>query len=188
MVSDTDSNGSRLLVQLNCIFQLILHSSQWKQVLINYNLLLLFRAFFYQWTPLMKLNVGQFLKKTLFLLVETIFLDFCRYSCQLKQVIPSSRSEVFIKFFTTTSEYGFWVNFKPYAVIQSFSFCCWKALLKLGVNQFSLIFSVPNSESSFSGQWKRIFYRMLFIPTSGNGFFFLTFFYSEQICGNHYSN
>ena len=32
----------------------------------------------------------------------------------------------------------------------------WKALLKLDVNQFFSIFSVPNSGSSFSGQWKRI--------------------------------
>ena len=29
------------------------------------NLLLLFRAFFSQWTPFLKLNVGQFLKKNI---------------------------------------------------------------------------------------------------------------------------
>ena len=66
------------------------------------------------------------------------------------RIIPASGNEVFIKSFITTSVYGFWVNFKPCAFIQSFFFCCWKALLKLGVNQFSPIFSVPNSGSSFS--------------------------------------
>ena len=104
----------------------------------------------------------------LFLLVETILLHFCRYS--YKQFFRASGNEISIKSFITTSVYESWVNFKQCAFIQRFFFCCWKALLKLGINQFSSIFLVKNSGSSFFGQWKRIFYRMLFILTSGNGF------------------
>ena len=40
-----------------------------------------------------------------------------------------------------------------FRVFFFFFFCCWKALLKLGANQFSSTFSVPNSGSSFSGYW-----------------------------------
>ena len=65
---------------------------------------------------------------------------------------------VFKKSFITASVHSVWVNFKPCAFIQMFLFCCWKALLKLGVNQFSSIFWVPNSGS-------RIFIKS-FITTS----------------------
>ena len=90
-------------------------------------------------------------------LKPTIFSDFCRYFCEWKQLFPASGNGVFIKSFITTSAYGFCVNFKPCAFIQSFLFCCWKALLKLGVYKFSSIFSVPNSGSRFSSQWKGTF-------------------------------
>ena len=125
----------------------------------------------------------------LFLVFETIFLDFCRYCCEWKQLFWASGKRVFIKSFIMTSGYSFWVNFKSCTFVQNF-FLCWKALLKLGVNQFSLIFSVPNSGSSFSGQWKRIFYRMLFIPTSSNGFFFQFSLIQSNFyaIGKHYSN
>ena len=115
------------------------------------------------------------------LLVATIFLVFCRYFYELKQLFPASGNEVFVKSFITTSVYGFYVNFKPCAFIQSFRFYCWKALLKGSVNQFSSIFSVPNSGSSL-------------FPANGNRFsiecysfrrvetdFFLVFFYLDQI-------
>ena len=111
---------------------------------------------------------ANFQRRTLFLFIETIFLDFSRYSCERKQLFPASGNRVFIKSFIATTACRFWVNFKPCAFIWSFFFCCCKALLKLGVNQFSSISSVANSRSSFSGQWKRIFYRILFISTSGN--------------------
>ena len=61
---------------------------------------------------------------------------------------------VFIKRFSTTSAYGFWVNFKQCTFIQRFFFCCRKASLKSGVNQFSSLFSVLNNGGSFSGLWK----------------------------------
>ena len=102
--------------------------------------------------------------------LKQFVLDFCRYSCKWKQLFSCSGSGVFIKSFITTSVYGFWVNFKPCAFIQSFFFCCWKALLKLGVNQFSSIFSVPNNflmNAIHSKKWKQIFC--------------LLFFYSGQI-------
>ena len=144
------------MVHLNRIFQLILHSGYWKRILVNCKPFAFIRSFL--------------------LLVETIHEVKCRkifkeeqYSCSLKPFswifadIPASGSSFFQlverSFYQiiTTSVYGFCVNFKPCAFIQSFFFfCCWKALLKLGVNQFSSTFSVPNSGSSF--------------PVSGNGF------------------
>ena len=140
--------------------------------------MLLFRAFFCLSTSFMKLNVGQFLKKNSTpVLVETIFFDFCRYSCEWKQLFPANGNEIFSKSFIKTSVYEFWVNFKQCAFIQSFFFCCWKALLKLDLKQFSSVFSVPNSGNSFFALWKWIFYRMLFIPTSGNGFFSSVFLF-----------
>ena len=36
-------------------------------------------------------------RRTVFLLAETIFLDFCRYSCEWKQLFPASGHGVFIK-------------------------------------------------------------------------------------------
>ena len=77
--------------------------------------------------------------------------------------VPNSGNRVFIKYFMTTSVYRFWVNTKPCAFIQMFFFCYWKALLKLGVNQFSLVFWVPNSGS-------RVFIKY-FITTSVYRFF-----------------
>ena len=100
----------------------------------------------------------ELLFRAFFLLVNTIPEIKCKpifeeehYSCSLKPVswifadilangrrnFPASGNRVFIKFFITTSAYRFWVNFKPFACIQSLFFCCWKALLYLGVNQFS---------------------------------------------------
>ena len=69
--SDTDSNGSSLLVHWNLIFQRILHSGQWKRFLVDYKPFALIQSFF--------------------LLVETILEIKCRpifkeehYSCSLK--------------------------------------------------------------------------------------------------------
>ena len=60
----------------------------------NINLLLLFGALFCCRTPFLKLNVGQFKKKKkTFLLVETILLGFCRYSCEWKQLLRLVETE-----------------------------------------------------------------------------------------------
>ena len=73
------------------------------------NLLLLFRAFFCWWTPFLKLNVGQFLKKNIISARWNHFLGYFQiFLC--------------IKSFVTISVYGFWVNFKQCAFIRSFFF------------------------------------------------------------------
>ena len=77
------------------------------------------------------------------------FLGFNWYSCEWKQLFPASGNGVFIKFFITTSAYRFWVNFKPFACIQSLFFCCWKPLLYLGVNQFSSTFQFLTVKTVF---------------------------------------
>ena len=74
--SDTDSNGSSLFVHWNRIFQRILHSGSGNGFWLITNLLLLFRAFFCWWTPSLKLNVGQFLKKNNIPARWTHFLEF----------------------------------------------------------------------------------------------------------------
>ena len=129
----------------------------------------------------MKLNVGQFLKKNSIAACCNHFPGFLQIFLRVETAFPASGNEVFVKSFITTSVYGFCVNFKPCAFIQSFRSYCWKALLKVSVNQFSSIFSVPNSGSSF-------------FPASGNRFsierysfrrvetdFFLVLFYLDQI-------
>ena len=90
------------------------------------------------------------------LLIETIFLNFCRYSCKWKQLFPARGNGVFIKSFIDSSAYGFWVNFKLCACLQSTFFFSWKALLKLNVNQIFSIFQVLTVQVAF--------------PTSGSGF------------------
>ena len=75
---------------------------------------------------------------------DIIFLD----SYGWKQLSPASGNGVSIKSFVTTSVYGFLFNFKPCAFL--FFLCCWKALLKLGVKQFSSIFQFLTVDTSFS--------------------------------------
>ena len=59
-------------------------------------------------------------------LLRSIFkeehLDFCRHSCDWKQLFPISGNGVFIKSFITASVYGFWVNFKLNAFISELFF------------------------------------------------------------------
>ena len=93
-----------------------------------------------------------FKRRTLFLLVETIFSDFCRYSCEWKHIFPASGNGVFIKSFMRTSAYGFWVNFKPCAFIQSFFFLLLESITEIRCKPvFFDFFLVSNSGGSFSG-------------------------------------
>ena len=124
--------------------------------------------------------------QSFFLQVDTILEIKCRpnfkeehYSCSLKPFswifadIPASGSSFFqlmeTEFSSNPSSRLVYTDFGLISnlVLLFRAFL----LLKLGVNQFSPIFSVPNSGSRFSGYWKRIFFRMLFILMSGNGFF-----------------
>ena len=116
-------------------------------------------VFFCCWKGLMKLDVNNFLRFFQFLTLEAVFL--------------ASGKGVFLKSFIVTSVYKFWVNSKPSAFIQTIFFCCWKALLKLGVNQFSLIFSVSNSGSRVftNSSWRQRY--------TDFGFFQIERFYSD---------
>ena len=120
-------------------------------IYFNFNIMSIVNVFMLsiekkKWTPFMELNVGQF------------------YSCSLKPFycifadIPASGSN-----FLWLMETEFSSNPSSRLVYTDFAlisncvllfrafFCCWKALLELGVNQFSSIFSVSNSASCFSG-------------------------------------
>ena len=59
-------------------------------------------------------------------------------------------------------------------------FCQWTTFFKLGINQFSLIFSVLNNENSFSGQWKRNF-QLILHSGEWKRIFCLVFCDSKQI-------
>ena len=113
--------------------------------------------------------------QSFFLLVVTILEIKCRpffskkkqqhCSCSLKpfswifENILASGSSIFrlveTEFSSNPSSRpvytGFGLILNRVLLFRAFFFCCWKALLKLGVNQFSLFFSRPNSGSSFSG-------------------------------------
>ena len=171
-----------VLVHLNSIFYLIVCSGQWKGFLVNYKTFAFIQSFF------------QLVNTIHEIICQPIFKEG-QYSCSLKP---------FFKFFADIPAIGtafsgqwkqsfdqilhhdyciqFGVIFEPCAFIQSFFFCCWKVLLKLGANQFSSIFSVPKSGSNFSGQWKRIFYRILFIPRVKTDFFQVLFYLEQILC------
>ena len=59
---------------------------------------------------------------------------------------------------------SFWLMETDFRLITNFGllfealFCLWAQCLKLFVNQFSSNFLIPNSGSSFSGEWKRFFW------------------------------
>ena len=71
--------------------------------------------------------------------------------------------------FILASENGIFINYKLCAFTQTF-FHLVDTMLETRLNPFSLIFSNPNSGSSFSSKWKRIFFIECFIPASGNRF------------------
>ena len=68
-------------------------------------------------------------------------------------------------------------------------FCCWKALLKLGASQFSSMFFIPNSGSSFPANengfstecFETDFFSNVIHSHEGEQIFGLMFFYSVQI-------
>ena len=126
-------------------------------------------------------------KKILYLLVETVF-SFSRHWFEWKQLFGT------VKLYFSTNA-SFWVVEMDHRLITNLVllllsrafFCWWTPFLKLGVNQFSSIFSVLNSGSSFSAGGNRFFIKY-FIPGSGNGFFAKCSFIQSKFCaiGNHY--
>ena len=116
------------------------------------------------------------------------------YSCSLKPFswifadIPASGSSFFrlveTEFSSNPSSQLVYTDFglisNRVLLFRVFFFCSWKALLKLGVNHFSSIFSFPNSGSSFSVS---VFRNQFFAIHSDEGerIFCLVFFYLQQI-------
>ena len=83
--SDTDSNGSSLLIHWNRIFQQILHSGWWKRFFVNYKPLAFIQSFFLLVDTICEIKCGSVFKEE-------------HYSCSLKPFsrifadIPASRS------------------------------------------------------------------------------------------------
>ena len=106
----------------------------------NINLLLLFGALFCCRTPFLKLNVGQFKKKKkkhfcslkpfywVFVDIPVSGSSFCgQQKRSFHQILCHCQCIPILSQFQTARFYS------------ELFFCCWKALLKLGVNQFSSI-------------------------------------------------
>ena len=110
--------------------------------------------------------------------METVF-SFSRHWFEWKQFFGT------VKLYFSMNA-SFWVVEMDHRLITNLVllsrafFCWWTPFLKLGVNQFSSIFSFLNSGSSFSGWWKQIFYKILH-SWEWKRIFCQVFFYSEQI-------
>ena len=107
-------------------------------------------SFTYFWKPLLQLEGGQyFFKKILFLLEKTVFFKFFfQILIQMEEAFRSSEIAFFKESFILASGNGFSINYKLCAFNRSF-FSLVDTILKLDLNQFSSIFSIPNSASSF---------------------------------------
>ena len=115
-------------------------------------------SFTFFWKPLLQLEGGQYFKKILFLLEETVFFILFSILIRMEVAFRSSEIAFFKESFILASGNGFPIDYK---LLFGAFFCWWTQFLKLSEKQFSSIFSLPNSGSSFSGQWKRSFYGML---------------------------
>ena len=80
-------------------------------------------------------------------------------------VFLASENRVSIKYFITTSVYGIYFNFKPCALIQMVFFCCFKAILKLGLTIFHRFFQFLTVEAVFLASGNGVFIKS-FITTS----------------------
>ena len=132
------------------------------------NLLLLFRAFFCWWTPILKLNVGQFFKKNIipasgissfFRLVETEFSSNPSWLLvHMDFGLISNRVLLFRAFFLSLER-----------------------ITEIKCKPVFIDFLVSNSGGSFSGWFKRKFVSNAIHSDKWKRIFCLVFFYSEQI-------
>ena len=84
----------------------------------------------------------------LFLLDETVFLIFFQILIRMEVAFRSSKIAFFKEYFILASGNRCSINYKLCRFIWIF-FSWWTQFLKLGVNQFFSIFSIPNSGRSF---------------------------------------
>ena len=140
--SDTDSNGSSLLVHLNRIFQLILHSGCRKRFLVNYKIFDFIQSFFLLVDTIREIKFGQIFKEE-------------HYSCSLKPFswifadISASGSNFF-----RLVETEFSSNPSSWIVYTDFGLTFFLLLESITEIRCKTVFFnvwVPNSGSSFSG-------------------------------------
>ena len=141
---------------LEIYFKRIIYYRQWQWIFC-----LVERIFFYSYffETIIAIRRGQYLlKKILFLLEETVFFNF--FFQILSRIEVAFRSSKI----TFSRNPSLWLMETDFRLITNFGllfkavFCWWAQCLKLGVNQFSSDFLIPNSGNSFSGEWKRIFW------------------------------
>ena len=117
--SDTDSNGSSLVVHLNRIFQLILHSGWWKRFLVNYKPFAFIQIFFLPVATIHEIKCRPIFQEKLYSCsLKPFSLIFADIPASGSSFFPASGNGVFIKSFIATSAYGYWVNFKLCPFIQ----------------------------------------------------------------------
>ena len=136
--------------------------------------MLLFRAFFCQWEPFLRLGVNQF---SSFFQILTV-----------KAVLPDWKQIIFLVFFYSEQILCWW---KSLFKLRSSRFYRVISFLLLETN-FCGVLDIPAGGSSFSAQWKlNHFFTESFILTDGirsfaqwkNYSFIYSFF---RACGNHY--
>ena len=119
----------------------------------------------------MKLNVGKFLKKSIFPARLNHFLGFLQIFLRVEAAFFGWWKQSFHQILHRLVYTDFGLILNRMLLFRAFFFCYWNALLKLGVNQFSSIFSVPKRGISFrlvemdilsntihSDKWKRVFF------------------------------
>ena len=152
--SDSHSNGSNLLVHSNRIFQLVLHSGLWEWFLINYKPFTFIRSFYLLADTIHESKCMLIFKEELLLLVETIFLDLCIYSCEWKQLFRARLcfySELLFLLFESITE----IRRKP-VLLNFFHFLTVKQFFQLVETDFLWNFV-------HSDEWKWIFCSVLLL-------------------------
>ena len=131
---------------LEIYFKRILYYRQWQQIFFLVETIFSYSHFFGK--PLLQLEGGQYFKKVLFLLEETVFFNFFQIMIRMEVAFRFSEIQFFKECFILASGNEFSINYK---ILFGAFFYRWTEFLKLGVKQFSSIFSISNSGSSFSG-------------------------------------
>ena len=179
--SDTDLNGSSLLVHLNRIFE-VLYSS----------FCLITKPFAFIQSFFLLVDIIHEIKcrpifqiKTLFFLVETSSLDSCRYSSEWRQVFPGQWKQSFhqilhpyqcIRISGSSQTVRFYS--KPY-------FWLLDSITEIRCKPVFFYFLIGTVEVIFFGYWKRLFVSNAIHSDESTQIFFLVFTWCQL---NHYSN
>ena len=137
-----------LLIFLYYSKDIVLDYSQWQRIFCLVETMF-FHSHFFETIIAIRGRPQCFLK-IWFLLEEIVFFNFFQILIRMEVAFRSNEITCFEESFILASGNGFLINYKTLCFYSEFFFFWWTKFLKLGVNQFSSIFSNPNSGSIFS--------------------------------------